>query len=70
MTKHAWTIEEFCQSHAISRATFYNLLKRGEAPVTMQVGKRRLVSAEAASAWRSRMESISGGSAAELRGRS
>jgi predicted DNA-binding transcriptional regulator AlpA len=56
MTRHAWTIEEFCQSHGISRATFYNLLKRGYAPRIMKVGARTLISIEAASDWREHME--------------
>ena len=46
-----------------ARATFYNLLKRGDAPKTMMVGKRRLVSVEAAAAWRSRMEDQSASAA-------
>lgn len=68
MLKLASTIEEICQSHGISRATFYNLMKRGEAPATMQVGKRRLVSVEAAAVWRSRMENIAASNTAKRRG--
>lgn len=48
------TIEEFCESHRISRG-FLNILKqRGEAPDIIKVGRRVLISAEAAAAWRDR----------------
>lgn len=48
----------FCKTHGISRATFYNLMKRGEGPIVMRVGRRTLVSDEAAAAWRRRMETL------------
>jgi hypothetical protein len=35
---------------------FYNLLKRGDGPAIMKVGRRTLISAEAAAEWRRRME--------------
>jgi predicted DNA-binding transcriptional regulator AlpA len=60
MTKQAWTIDEFCQSHGISRATFYNLLKRGAAPRIMKIGARTLVSETAAAEWREQMENSAG----------
>jgi len=48
------SVEQFCNAHQISRA-FFNLLKqRGEAPAYMQVGRRILVTAEGAAAWRKR----------------
>ena len=52
----AFSISEFCRRHGISRAHFYNLSKSGDAPVVMRVGRRTLISAEAAAAWRRRME--------------
>jgi hypothetical protein len=57
MTIGASSICLFCRAHGISRATFYNLIRRGEGPIVMKVGKRTLVSDEAAEAWRRRMES-------------
>lgn len=57
MPKHAFTVDEFCQLHGVSRGTFYNLLKDGRGPVIMKIGARTLVSEEAATAWRRRMES-------------
>jgi hypothetical protein len=56
MLTAAYTIPEFCAAHRISKAHFYNLCARGHGPAVMSAGKRRLVSAEAAAAWRQRME--------------
>lgn len=50
------TIEQFCAEHGICRATFYNLAKVGQAPRTMKVGGKRLISEEAAAAWRAAMQ--------------
>jgi predicted DNA-binding transcriptional regulator AlpA len=52
----AYSIDQFCNIHSISRAEFYLLLKKGLAPTTMRVGRRRLVSIESAKEWRQRME--------------
>ena len=52
----AFSIPEFCRRHGISRAHFYNLWKSGDAPTVMRVGRRTLISTEAATEWRRRME--------------
>jgi hypothetical protein len=67
MLEEAFTVDEFCKAHKLSRATFYNLLKIGLAPETMQPtpGGRRLISREAAAAWRRRMEAMTREAAAE-----
>jgi predicted DNA-binding transcriptional regulator AlpA len=52
----AFSIPEFCRRHGISRAHFYNLSRNGAAPTVMRVGRRTLISAEAAAEWRLRME--------------
>jgi len=57
MDSQAYSIPQFCSAHSISRALFYLLLKDGRAPAVMKVGRRTLISAEAAAAWRKRMES-------------
>ena len=44
----AFSIAEFCRRHGISRAHFYNLRNAGDAPMLMRVGRRALISAEAA----------------------
>jgi hypothetical protein len=55
-TKVANHVDEFCRQHGISRAHFYNLLKRGDGPAILKAGRRTLISAEAAAEWRRRME--------------
>src|SRR6266850_3268951 len=52
----AFSIQGFCRSHGISRALFYSLWKSGDAPTVMRVGRRTLISTEAAAEWRRRME--------------
>jgi hypothetical protein len=55
----AYTIAEFCRLHGqLSEATFFNLRKRGDGPVVMKVGRRTMISAESAAAWRQRMEAL------------
>jgi hypothetical protein len=54
----AFSIPEFCRRHGISRAHFYNLSKNGGAPAVMRVGRRTLISTEAAARWRMRMEEL------------
>jgi hypothetical protein len=49
-------VAEFCDAHRISQAKYYELKKSGSAPVEMKVGRRRLISCEAASAWRRERE--------------
>ena len=61
----AFSIAEFCRRHGISRGHFYNLWKTGDAPVVMRVGRRTLISAEAAALWRRRMEEAASTAATE-----
>jgi predicted DNA-binding transcriptional regulator AlpA len=51
MQQSAFTISEWCETKRISRSLFYILDRRGEAPRTFRVGKRRLISAEADAEW-------------------
>jgi predicted site-specific integrase-resolvase len=62
----AYSVAEFCQVHRISRAHLYNLIKRGMGPALMKAGKRTLVSEEAATAWRRRMERAVGDLSTQL----
>ncbi len=57
--KQSFSIREFCELHAISRSLFYVLREKGEAPRVMKVGRRTLISAEAAAEWRKSMEHMS-----------
>jgi predicted DNA-binding transcriptional regulator AlpA len=55
--KACYSVDEFCSAHAISRAMFYKLRADGNAPRTMAVGSRTLISYEAAADWRRACES-------------
>lgn len=59
--KTAYSVTEFCQENSISRTFFYDLEKRGLAPKSMKIGRRRLISTEAAIEWRRRMEAATVG---------
>jgi hypothetical protein len=53
----AYTIKEFCRAHRISEGLYYKMQNAGEGPRVMEVGTRRLISQEAAAAWRRARES-------------
>ncbi|MCK1497013.1 hypothetical protein [Bradyrhizobium sp. 188] len=48
----AFSINEFCARHRISRQLFYKAQQEGLMPVTFKLGTRVLISREAAAAWR------------------
>jgi hypothetical protein len=53
----AQTVVEFCDDHRISRSCLYELWACGEGPRKMRVGRKILIKAEDAEAWRlARME--------------
>ena len=51
---HAFTIQEFCDAHRLSRSQFYELEKRRLAPVVTDLGGKFVIMSEAAAAWRRR----------------
>lgn len=55
------TVPQFCDDHNISCTHFYELLKSGKGPRLMKIGRRTLVTAEAAAEWRKRMEAATSG---------
>jgi predicted DNA-binding transcriptional regulator AlpA len=55
----AFSVQEFCTLHRISRCYFYKLLKQGLAPRLIKIGARTLVSVEAAADWRRERENAS-----------
>lgn len=57
------TIHQFCSGHNISRTHLYELIKQGKGPRLMKLGRRTLISAEAAADWRRRMEAETAGEA-------
>ena len=48
----AYSVKEFCSAFRISKPFFYAMLREGRAPVTFKLGRRRLISKEAAEQWR------------------
>ena len=56
----AFTVPEFCEAHRISQAKYYEMKKEGWGPVEMEVGRRRLISFEAAAEWRRKREANNG----------
>jgi hypothetical protein len=48
----AYSIEEFCRRHSISRSTYYNLRKAGKGPTESHVMGRVIITKESALEWR------------------
>jgi hypothetical protein len=48
----AYSIAEFCRAHRISQSMYFKLRGQGLGPREMSVGSRKLISLEAAAAWR------------------
>lgn len=48
-------IPEFCRQHRIGVATYYKLPKN-KRPQEIQIGRKKLITREAAAEWRRRME--------------
>lgn len=54
--RSAYTIAEFCAEHRVSRTHLYELTKAGRGPRLMKLGRRVLISVEAAADWRRQIE--------------
>jgi excisionase family DNA binding protein len=52
----AYSIMEFCRAYGLGRSTFYRLQATGDAPRIMAVGRRRLITREAADEWQKNLE--------------
>jgi hypothetical protein len=48
----AYSIPEFAAAHGFSTEMYFKLKRQGLGPKEMQVGRRRLISLEAAAEWR------------------
>jgi predicted DNA-binding transcriptional regulator AlpA len=46
------SVAEFCRVHSLSHSYFYKLRKQGRAPPSFTIGRKRLISADAAEVWR------------------
>jgi predicted DNA-binding transcriptional regulator AlpA len=55
----AFTINEFCEAHRISRSKLYMLWREGTGPRTKSIGNKRIITAEAAAEWRTAGEATS-----------
>ena len=64
MSVEAFSISQFCEAHGFSRALFCKLIKEGTGPRIAKVGRRTIITKEAAAAWRKQIEN-----ATESRGR-
>jgi hypothetical protein len=53
--RKAFTIDEFCERHGISRAFFYKLKNQGKAPRVTEIDAKRLIMEESETAWREAM---------------
>jgi phage-related protein len=52
--RKAYSIGEFCQQHGIARSTYYTL-PATQRPAEIHLGRRRLITEEAAAEWRQRL---------------
>jgi hypothetical protein len=52
----AMTFSQFCRRHNISLSYLYELINTGMGPRTMRIGKKRLITADAAKEWCARFE--------------
>jgi predicted DNA-binding transcriptional regulator AlpA len=55
----AYSIMEFCHAYGLGRSTFYRMQAAGLAPRTLAIGRRRIVTKEAATDWCHRLEAAS-----------
>jgi excisionase family DNA binding protein len=50
-TRRTYTVAEWCGSIGISARSYYKLQERKEAPATFRVGRKVLITLEAAEEW-------------------
>ena len=55
-TTAAYSVDGFCQAHGIGRNLLYREWKEGRGPRYFNIGRRRLISAEAAAEYRQQLE--------------
>lgn len=49
-------VNSFCESFGISRSMFYKLQRQNKGPRLMKIGRRTLITSEAAAEWQAQME--------------
>lgn len=52
----AYSIADFCKAHDLSQGMYFKLKTQGIGPAEMKVGRRILISIEAAQRWRAARE--------------
>jgi hypothetical protein len=52
----AYSVDDFCRAHDISRGTYYNLKAAGIGPRELRIGSKILITVEAAAKWRRERE--------------
>ena len=50
-----YSVVQFCEAHGLSRAFLYKLWDQGDGPQRSKIGKRTVITAEAAQAWREQL---------------
>ena len=55
-TPHTQSVNEFCKTNGISTSFFYKLQRQGKGPRLMKIGRRTLITSEAASEWREQLQ--------------
>lgn len=63
--KFASTIPQFCSDHNISRSGYYNLRNQNLAPDEIHLGRKVLITDEAAAEWRLWMTELTANAKAE-----
>lgn len=53
---NALTINDFCEAYSISRSYFYKLKEQNRAPKTFTLGRKVLISRQAAEEWQRTVE--------------
>lgn len=51
VTPEAYSVGNFCAAYTLSRSALYDLWKEGKGPRSFTVGRRRLISRDAARGW-------------------
>ena len=70
VTRAAFTIDEFCEAHRISRGALYGMWRAGTGPKFMLVGEadgKRIITNEAAAEWRRERQAATQASALPIR---
>lgn len=60
-----YTVQQFCDVHQVGRNLFYKMIASGRGPAIMKIGRRTLISRDAAAAWREKIEMQTAGKLAE-----